>query len=287
MARPHTCFVQAQEIPWTDGVPGTSEIPVQSKVLSHDTETGAFTAILKVGPGFSRPGPVHFRCDVEFFVLQGELEVNGEVYGKDCYSYWPSGYVRHSTNSDQGCVLLAMFDGFSEPILGSVPEAEFREDKLIRKLDAYAMEWQTGEAGSVTGKPLSPTIFTKKLRVDPETHEQTFLYAALPHHAPPPIMKGKFGHPMIEEIFVLSGEYVFGDVGKMGPGGYAWWREKEMHGPAGSEIGYNLFIRIYGGPLKNSFSEEPSPFSFTPEHNPALPEHLQSHAKPYPFKDPW
>jgi hypothetical protein len=279
MTRPHTCFVQAQEMPWMSGAPGNPDIAVHSKVLSQDDITGAFTAILKVDRGFSRPGPVHFRCDVEIFVLQGELEVNGERYTKDTYAYWPSG--------EHGCVLLALFDGFHQPILGAPPAGHYREDKLIRKLDAYEMEWQTGEKGSVTGKPLSPTIFTKKLRVDPETQEQTFLYAALPHHAPPRIMKGKFGHPMIEEVFVLSGEYTFGDVGKMGPGGYAWWRENEMHGPAGSEIGYNLFIRIYGGPLKNKFLEEPSPFSFTPPHNPVLPEHLKAYAAPYSFSDPW
>jgi hypothetical protein len=287
MTRPHTCFVQAQEMPWMSGAPGNPDIAVHSKVLSQDDITGAFTAILKVDRGFSRPGPVHFRCDVEIFVLQGELEVNGERYTKDTYAYWPSGYVRDSTTSEHGCVLLALFDGFHQPILGAPPAGHYREDKLIRKLDAYEMEWQTGEKGSVTGKPLSPTIFTKKLRVDPETQEQTFLYAALPHHAPPRIMKGKFGHPMIEEVFVLSGEYTFGDVGKMGPGGYAWWRENEMHGPAGSEIGYNLFIRIYGGPLKNKFLEEPSPFSFTPPHNPVLPEHLKAYAAPYSFSDPW
>lgn len=287
MTRPHTCFVQAQEIPWRDGAPGNPDVPGQSKVLSQDDETGAFTAILKIAPGFSRPGPVHFRCDVEIFVLDGALEVNGEQYTKDCYAFWPSGYVRNSTTSDQGCVVLALFGGFNQPILGMPPEGHFREDKLIKKLNAYEMEWQTGDEGSVTGKPLSPTIFTKKLRVDPETQEQTFLYAALPHHAPPPIMKGKFGHPMIEEVFVLSGEYVFGDVGKMGPGGYAWWRENEMHGPAGSEIGYNLFIRIYGGPLKNKFLEEESPFSFTPKHNPALPDSLKAFNAPYPFIDPW
>lgn len=287
MARPHTCFVQAQDMPWSKGAPGSPEIAVESKVLSQDDETGAFTAIHKIEPGFSRPGPVHFRCDVEIFVLDGELEVNGIQYGKDTYAYWPSGHVRETTTSENGCVLLALFDGFHQPILGAPSDGHFRSDKLIEKLNVYEMEWLTGEAGSVTSKPLSPTIFTKKLRVDPDTKEQTFLYAALPHHAPPPIMKGKFGHPMIEEVFVLSGEYIFGDTGRMGPGGYCWWRENEMHGPAGSEIGYNLFIRIYGGPLVNKFSEELSPFSFRPDHNPVLPDRLKDYAAPHPFIDPW
>lgn len=287
MARPHTCFVQAQEVPWIQGDEPDPAWEVDVKVLSKDDSDGGYTGILRIPPGFSLPGPVHFRCDFEFLVLDGAVEINGIEYTKDCYAFLPAGYRRDTNSSKQGAVLLALFDGFHHPIMGVPADGVYREEKLIPYLNAYEMEWQTGDAGSVTGKPLSPTIFTKKLRVDPETQEQTFLYAALPHHAPPPIMKGKFAHPMIEEVFVLSGEYVFGDTGRMGPGGYCWWREEEWHGPAGSEIGYNLFIRIYGGPLKNKFSDEESPFSFTPDHKPVLPDRLKDHAAPYPFADPW
>ena len=287
MARPHTLFVQAQHVPWHRGNEPDPRWDVETKILSQDEGTGALTAIMKVPAGFDLPGPVHFRCDFEFFVLDGSLEINGIEYTKDCYAYLPAGYRRDRNISTDGAVILALLHGFHSPIMGEPPAGLYREDKLIARVDAYDLEWQTGAAGSVTGKPLSPTIFTKKLRVDPETKEQTFLYAALPHHSPPPVMKGKFGHPMVEEIFVLSGEYVFGDAGRMGPGGYCWWGENEMHGPAGSEIGYNLFIRIYGGPLVNTFADEPAPFSFKPAHNPVLPERLKNFSAPYPWSDPW
>lgn len=287
MARPHTCFIQAQAIPWIKGQEPNPSWEADVKILSRDDENGGYTGILKIPPGFNLPGPVHFRCDFEFFVLDGALEINGVEYAKDSYAYLPAGYRRDSNRSETGAVVLALFHGFHHPIMGEAPPGTYREEQLILRLNAYDLDWTTGEAGSVTGKPLSPTIFTKKLRYDPETDEQTFLYAALPHHAPPPIMKGKFAHPMIEEVFVLSGEYVFGDVGRMGPGGYCWWREEEWHGPAGSETGYNLFIRIYGGPLKNKFSDKAAPFSFRPDHKPALPEDLKDFGAPFPFSDPW
>lgn len=287
MARPHTCFVQAQDMTWSKGEESDPKWVTDVKILSQDDTTGAYTGLLKIPAGFDLKGPIHFRCDFEFLVLDGAFEINGIQYTKDCYAYLPAGYRRDTNSSANGAVVLALFHDFPNPILGQAVDAMYRPDRLIEKIDVYDMEWQTGEAGSVTGKPLSPTIFTKKLRVDPDTLEQTFLYAALPHHPPPPVMKGKFGHPMIEEVFVLSGEYTFGDTGRMGPGGYCWWREDEMHGPAGSETGYNLFIRIYGGPLVNKFSEEPSPFSFRPEHNPVLPERLKAYDAPFPFADPW
>jgi hypothetical protein len=287
MARPHTLFVQAQSLPWQSGNEPDPRWDVRAKILSKDEETGAYTAIIKIPAGFELPGPVHFRCDFEFYVLDGAFEVNGVEYRKDCYGFFPAGYRRDSNTSAGGAVVLALFHGFHAPIMGEAPAGLYREDKLITCVDVYNLEWKTGDEGSVTGKPLSPTIFTKKLRFDPDTQEQTFLYAALPHHPPPAVMKGKFGHPMIEEIFVLSGEYVFGDAGRMGPGGYCWWAENEMHGPAGSETGYNLFIRIYGGPLVNKFSSDPAPFSFKPPHAPALPDRLKNYAAPFPWTDPW
>ena len=88
---------------------------------------------------------------------------------------------------------------------------------------------------------------------------------------------------MIEEIFALAGTYVFADAGVMGPGGYCWWRENEFHGPAGRMTGYNIFIRVIGGPLRNTFSDDPFPFTFTPDHNPALPDKLKPYGQPYPY----
>lgn len=287
MSRPHTCFVQAQSIPWSGSGFATLGIQVDVKALSRDAGNGAVTEIMRLPKGMKLPGPLHFPSVFEFFVLDGKFQVGARTYKKDSYAYLPAGYGWSGLTSEYGAVLLAMFSVAPTLSPGMAPAGMYDPRKLIEHLNVYEMEWKTGAEGSVTVKPLSPTIFTKKLRVDPDTQEQTFLYAALPHHAPPKIMPGKFTHPMIEEIFVLSGEYVFGDVGKMGPGGYAWWRENEMHGPAGSETGYNLLIRVHGGPLVNRFSTDASPFSYTPNHQPTLPPELWEYSKPFPFQNPW
>ena len=287
MSRPHICFVQAQAIPWSASGFAELGIQVDVKALSRDTDAGAVTEIMRLSPGMKLPGPMYFPCVFEFYVLDGSFTVGTQVYKKDSYAYLPAGYTWSEMRSDVGAVLLAMFSATPRPTHGPSPVGMCDPAKTVVHLEAFAMEWKTGAEGSVTGKPLSPSIFTKKLRVDPVTFEQTFLYSALPQHAPSKIMLGKFAHPVIEEIFVLSGEYVFGDVGKMGPGGYSWWRENEYHGPAGSETGYNLLIRIHGGPLVNSFSKEPSPFTYTPDHKPALPPELADYSTPYPFQNPW
>ncbi|MCU0759868.1 MAG: hypothetical protein MUF07_11830 [Steroidobacteraceae bacterium] len=123
------------------------------------------------------------------------------------------------------------------------------------------------------------TDATEPLRLDPRTGEQSFLYCAMPQHPPPAVMVGRFTHPVIEEIFVLEGSYVFGDVGRMGPGGYVYWREDVWHGPAGSETGYHLFIRVVGGVLRNVFSPEPASFDWNPPYRPVLPEALRPLAR--------
>ncbi len=287
MARPHICFVQSQSIPWSASGFAALGIQVDVKVLSRDTENGAVTEVMRLPPGMKLAGPMYFPCVFEFYVLAGTFTVGDVVYDKDTYAYLPPGYTWSQMRSEHGAVLLAMFSATPRPTPGQAPVGMCDPAKTIAHVDAFELEWKTGVEGSVTGKPLSPTIFTKKLRVDPVTSEQTFLYSALPHHAPPKVMPGKFAHPVIEEIFVLSGEYVFGDVGRMGPGGYCWWRENEYHGPAGSETGYNLLIRVHGGPLVNTFSKDPAPFSYTPNHHPTLPPELRDYTKPFPFQDPW
>jgi hypothetical protein len=285
LARPHILFVQAQALPWSSSGFANLGVAVDVKVLSRDGDTGAVTEIMRLPRDMTIPGPVHFLCDFEFYVLDGSFSVGERTYTKDSYAYLPAGYPWSSMASSGGAVVLAMFD--VAPALERGSSAVFDASKLIEHRNAYAMDWKTGAEGSVTGKPLSPTIFTKKLRVDTHTHEQTFLYAALPHHPPPKVMPGKFTHRVIEEIYVLSGEYVFGDAGKMGPGAYCWWRENEWHGPAGSETGYNLLIRVHGGPLVNKFGTDPSPFSYASVHRPSLPPDLKLYDQPFPFTDPW
>ena len=287
MARPHILFVQAQALPWSASGFANLGVQVDVKVLSRDDVGGAVTELMKLPRGLKIAGPVYFDCVFEFFVLDGAFTVGDQIYGKDSYAYLPASYPCSAVASENGAVVLAMFSAAPRLTPGEADTGLYDSRKLIKHLDAYQMEWKTGVEGAVTGKPLSPTIFTKKLRVDAETHEQTFLYAALPHHPPPKVMPGKFTHPMVEEIFVLSGEYVFGDVGRMGPGAYCWWRENEWHGPAGSETGYNLLIRVYGGLLINNFGTEASAFSYTPVHRPSLPEDLKRFDQPFPFQNTW
>ncbi len=87
---------------------------------------------------------------------------------------------------------------------------------------------------------------------------------------------------MVEELYVLDGEYAWKGLGIMRRGGCAWWWENVYHGPWGTQTGYHFFVRTLNGPLTNYFDTVKKPFTWTPEHRPMLPETLQPFGAPWP-----
>ena len=286
MARPHICFLQSQHLLWREnGLQGMRD-GCWVKVLSMDPGTKAVTAIVVYPDGFRIGRPQWLTATEEILVLSGSIKVNGKELGHHGYARWPAGYERLGFEAPHGAEVLTMFSG--RALVGTGDPPDYDEHDLVDACDTWALEWKTGAEGSVTGKPLSPTIFTKKLWWNEQTGEQSFLYAALPHHPPPKVMPGKFTHPMVEELFMLEGEYSFGDVGRMGPGGYCWWREGEWHGPVGSRAGYSMFIRVHEGQLVNQFATEPSRFSYEPLHRPKVPDNIGDDQKaPFDWPKKW
>ncbi len=283
MTRPHSCFIQAQALSWQASDLSEVRPGVTSKLLSRDAQSGASTQIAAYPAGFQLAAGQSLSSAEELFVLDGALTMGRYRYTTHCYAYLPAGYRRGALSSAHGAVVLSMFSaGVARGAVNHSAAA------AIEHRDAFDMSWASGQAGSVTGKPLSATLATKILRRDPASGEQTFLYCSLPHHPPPSkVMPGKFTHPMVEEIFVLDGSFVFGDVGVMGPGGYCYWREGRWHGPVGSATGYHLLIRNLGGPLQNQFSDQPAPFSYSAAYRPQLPPELMPLARPYEPPQRW
>jgi hypothetical protein len=276
MARPHICFIQAQSLRWSQA----GESGPATKLLSVDANDASRTSILRLPRGYSGALRGATGGYAEWLLLDGAVDVDDVRYARHGYGFLPriaaAPAVSVPPEAAAGATLLLM--------TGPAPS---HEAPAVSLPDTFAMPWQFGGEGSVTGKPLGAGIAVKHLRVDAATGERAFLYCAMPQHPPPAIMVGRFTHPVIEEIFVLDGTYVFGDVGRMGPGGYCFWREGQWHGPAGSETGYHLFIRVLGGPLSNEFSKEPAPFSWHPPYRPALPEGMRTGAREWSGGEKW
>lgn len=276
MAREHTVFVMAQDIGWEEGLYSGARPELRSKLLSIDEAQTDATVIVEYPAGWSREQAEHCTAHEEILVLTGELQINGRTYGPHNYAFLPAGYVRHSMRSQTGAQVLTMYYDAPHYRIGE-PDQPHDPKLRVEHVDPLTMEWDA----SLVDPQLSAGVAIKPLRTDPYTKETSFLYMSPPHRVPPSMAKPQWTHSMVEELFCLSGTYVWGDCGRMGPGGYCWWREDEYHGPAGTDVGYLLFVRTVNGPLDNRFATEKKPFSWNPPYNPVLPARLRAVAKPF------
>jgi hypothetical protein len=276
MARPHIMFIQAQCLPWTRGLYGGGRQDVDVKLLSQDEQGTDASCIVRYPAGWAVESPEYLLADEEFLVLDGAIRINGRLYEKHSYAFLPAGFPRTHAASDHGAVLLNLF--YDRPaIVRGAPFDGFDERRLVEYVNPLEMPWDA----SLVDPQLAPGVAIKPLREDPDTGEVSFLYCSPPHRVPAGMAKPQWTHPMVEELYCLEGEYVWGDCGRMGPGGYAWWRENVYHGPSGTDTGYHLFVRTVGGPLVNTFATEKQPFTWTPAYRPQLPPELQRYARPY------
>ena len=276
MARPHIMFIQAQCLPWVPGLYAPGRDDVELKLLSIDEAGTDSTCIVRYPPGWHRDA--HWvSAHEEFLVLDGSIQINDRLYEKHTYGFLPAGYPRSAAQSINGAVLLTMFYDRPETVAGAPPDGGYDSRLLVEFVNPLQMQWDPG----LVDPQLAAGVAIKPLREDPYTKEVSFLYCSPPHRVPPNMAKPQWTHPMVEELYCLEGEYVWADCGRMGPGGYAWWREDVYHGPSGTDTGYNLFVRTVNGPLVNIFDTEPKPFTWTPEYRPQLPPELARHARPY------
>jgi hypothetical protein len=275
MARPHIMFIQAQDIPWVPGLPSGARPEVESRTLSIDEAGTDCTLLVRYPAGWSA-GPEYVDCLEEFVVIDGWIEINGVRYDRQSYGCLPAFYPRHRAVALEGAVLLAMYH--DRPTVHSgTPPRPYDPALLVEHVDPLAMEWDPG----LVDPQLAAGVAIKPLRTDPVTGETSFFYMSPPHRVPPGMAKPQWTHSIVEELYCLQGEYVWGDSGRMGPGGYAWWREHEYHGPSGTDTGYLLFVRTVNGPLDNIFDTEKKPFTWNPAFNPTLPPELKAIARPY------
>lgn len=268
--RQHIEFIQAQCLPWQRIGLGLARPDAEYKLLSRDPDTGACAALMRYAPGWSREGPEHILADEEFYVLEGDLQMDERVYRADCYGFLPAGWTRNRMRSDKGCVLLAFYS--AEPRLVGSPGNGSAEASpcAVPWLDAAAMPWDM-TLNDPRLKHLG--ISRKNLRTDPETGERTFLSLILPQAAPEGGKGPREIHPVVEEAYMIAGSLT-GPQGTMYPGAYFWRPPGIAHGPFGARWGAVSLIRFVGGRHVNEWTRDEAAFDFAAPYAPVLPEEL-------------
>ena len=268
MTRAHVEFIQSQALPWRKGLHGGARDDVESRVLSIDPGSGACSVLLRYPAGWRRGASEFLAADEEFFVIDGELSINGVTYPPYAYAYLPAGHERREAVSAGGAVVLAFFE--VEPRLVR-PDETFREDAgLVEFIDTHMLEWKLA-----THDPeVPPGLMTKTLRIDPDTKDRTWMNSIAPLARPEGFMGSTEWHPVVEEMYQLSGDLA-GDRGVMKAGAYFWRPPDVRHGSYGTRTGYLSLWRCKGGPLVNFWSEETYPLSYAPPHDPVLPPEME------------
>ena len=86
---------------------------VAGKMLAFDKETKAHAMLVRYDPGVVVPSS-SCPCLEQVYVLEGEREYDGKVYGPGTHHIRPAGYEHGPVKAgEKGCVVLCVFSGLS------------------------------------------------------------------------------------------------------------------------------------------------------------------------------
>ena len=236
--REHIEFIQSQRLPWRDGAPFACN-GGQIKLLSADTDTHAFSCLLRYPPGWSADADHVVAADQEFYVLDGSLSIGGTEYREDSYAFLPGGYLRSDVASAAGVTLVSFFSAMPDCATGDPPR--FDAHRLVRRIDLTEAAWD-GDFQKFGLGSMQARARMRLLRTDPISGENTYITATVP------FMHGERAerHPIAQEFFLLAGELA-GNTGTMQAGAYCFRPSMIRHGPYGSRTGALILFRSLGG----------------------------------------
>lgn len=256
MARPHIEFVQVQNVPWAYRADGRAE-----RVLNEDRDTGAATLMVRYLAGYRAPAATDSGAE-EFFVLDGEVEVDGVTHGRHAYGFLPRGSGLGARSSRWGAILLVFRYGNDDP-----DSAAGTAEALA--IDAAAMPW---DVSTYDPKLAHLRLARKVLRLGPNDSGRTFLLAGMPHGVPTETELPAESHDHAEEMFMISGE-MWAPEGPMRPGAYFYRPPGIVHGPHVSETGFLQIMRSPGANrIVTHWSETLRPLPIGARYAPALPD---------------
>lgn len=265
MPRPFIEFLQTQRLPWVAaGAAGLAALRgADVRVLSDDQHSGACSLLVRFPAGWRRDGGI-LTADEEIFVVSGSVAIGERSYERFGYAHLPAGYCRGSAFVADGAVALVFYTARPDIVAADAHAPNLATERVVEHINALDGEW-----GANFHPQFPPGAGRKWLRRDPVTGDDTWVLGTMP------LRSGRRSekHPVVEEMFLLSGE-LQGHLGTMRPGAYFWRPPEEWHGPFGSLTGNLFLFRTVGGPLSTVYRDDETEFTWTPENRPILPPNL-------------
>jgi hypothetical protein len=267
MTRPHIEFIHAQQLEWIANDLPQSIQNTFCKVLSLDPNTGGRSCIIQYPQNWHASLVPALSASHELLILDGSLQIAGQIYNVDDYAYLPAGSSHHDWKSETGATVLTFFSKSPD-----ICNDNKQNDHLaVHHLDVNNMKWSSED---VDPDVAFLRISHKILRYDENTGDKTLLLNCGAQTHPKKWEEAALSHPCVEEMFLLSGD-IIGERGIMYSGAYFWRPPNMWHGPFGSRKGNLCLIRFLEGHHKNLWSKKKFPFSLEPNYTPELPKHLE------------
>ncbi len=98
-------YVNCNEMEWVSA----SNYPPGTKIKTLRDFEGRKTILLKMPAGFSMDAHSHTSVE-QHYILEGQYEIDGQVYGMGTYQLLPAGYMHGPFNSEIGATILIIWD---------------------------------------------------------------------------------------------------------------------------------------------------------------------------------
>lgn len=274
MARPHIEFIHAQNVGWVKRADGAEE-----KVLNADPLSEEATLIVRYPAGFTTAAnPADVGAE-EFFVLDGEITIDGILRGYHSYGFLPQGARLGARSTSGGAVMLVFRHAAGDPN-GMAGNA------ATIAIDTPAMPW---DVSTYDPKLAHLRLARKVLRLGPNDSGRTFLLTGMAHGVPAEAtMLPAETHDHAEEMFMLQGA-MWAPEGRMGTGAYFYRPPGILHGPHVSETGFLQIMRSPGAnAIVTKWSDVLRPLPIGAAYAPVLPEGTPAAlARPLKPQDVW
>ena len=252
--RPHVELIQEADLCWHEAELPGGEGKARQRNLSYDEEDGSASLRVLFDSAWNRDAGYH-HADIEWYVMQGQMKIGDQVYGKGGYFRAPAGLHVPAMSVQEGSEIL-MFREYGD---WGFTKSNKDRDGFVSRGGNTASD----EPGEMT------LLDTSRMEWMPNVYEgdtQRFLKLKLLYHDPAPADDNNKGfvtmlawappgwsdnrlvhHPVFEEAYTIDGHLVY-NFGTLDAGTYFFRPAMVKHGHfvAGEERGWAGFFRLDG-----------------------------------------
>ena len=242
----HINFIQSQWLGWTCESLFPHLIGSKYKLLNFDQSSKEVSALIFYPKGFVINNCIIDSFHQEFYILDGEIEINGVTFINDCYSFMPIGYKINKAHSNKDTVILTFFK-VDESFNSNKSIQKDYKDLWVPRINAYNSTWENSYENYKVLNSSKSKSNIKILRKNKFNNSETLLVGIPPIWLIPSLklVKTKL------EIFLIYGK-IKNKFGNMYRGAYMCYDANESSSIMGNLESAVFLLRCSGSYLNAS-----------------------------------